>query len=707
MIARCAAPNIRWTWTQPIHLVKMPRNTMNSRTAAWHAGTPELGSETPPTPQPNTENIETAQPATFWKNGKRQRESGGVDSSSSLSDLEETASPRRTRKKKRKSWETDSDEESDEEDEAMWSAIKDAGDGDSLLGEDSEAELGERYVGYQSDDSQAELRAAALRGSDHDDESSDEELLAGEEKRIIADEEARIHRKQNRKLLKNRNRHLFEDGASGSWSQAEDEAHNEPGVPATTLSPDTLRALGLTDYDIQDDDISFSSSSDAEFGNFLDGEMDSGNSSDSEATDSDADESNLDALTTDDSGSDLSALEAAILAGEPLVIGRAFADGTANADSSLNGLVEGLVTVAGSADGDSDEPEEEATDEDDAWLNNPENAAARAQLAEEARRRAEMPLLVIEDLDGRLIYARAGNGEAVFGSDGEFEYIGEESEEDPYDYWSDIDEEILADITAAGGFKDGALVQQPQPMASPSRQAQADAEDDGETTDELPEEDIQFSRLLVGSVEPHGGRQSRRRRALAAQQRKLSPCRSQAGHSRKNSTSHSVSDVPTEPAPVTPPDEDERIARLDKGKAPMRDAIPPAPVMPETPGPKPAMGSFVPTSANASHRAVIDGSKQVPSPFAMNSRIRNKGLGFKRQRPKRSRKVRWTASCGLTLLILTSPMVPVSARGSINQTATALFDRRHHGAPLSRRRYGNWVHVAAGGQRRDAMDRIG
>ena len=46
--------------------------------------------------------------------------------------------------------------------------------------------------------------------------------------------------------------------------------------------------------------------------------------------------------------------------------------------------------------------------------------------------RHDVPLLVIEDLDGRLIYARAGDGEAVFGSDGEFEFDGD-SENDSSD----------------------------------------------------------------------------------------------------------------------------------------------------------------------------------------------------------------------------------------------------------------------------------
>ncbi|KAE8220640.1 hypothetical protein CF319_g5866 [Tilletia indica] len=53
-----------------------------------------------------------------------------------------------------------------------------------------------------------------------------------------------------------------------------------------------------------------------------------------------------------------------------------------------------------------------------------------------------MSLLIIEDLDGRLIYARAGDGEAVFGSDGEFEFADDSSD------WWDSDDEDLGTLDA-------------------------------------------------------------------------------------------------------------------------------------------------------------------------------------------------------------------------------------------------------------------
>ncbi|CAD6888379.1 unnamed protein product [Tilletia controversa] len=55
-----------------------------------------------------------------------------------------------------------------------------------------------------------------------------------------------------------------------------------------------------------------------------------------------------------------------------------------------------------------------------------------------------MSLLVIEDLDGRLIYARAGDGEAVFGSDGEFEFADDSS-----DWWESEDEDMNDSIPGA------------------------------------------------------------------------------------------------------------------------------------------------------------------------------------------------------------------------------------------------------------------
>ena len=47
--------------------------------------------------------------------------------------------------------------------------------------------------------------------------------------------------------------------------------------------------------------------------------------------------------------------------------------------------------------------------------------------------------------------------------------------------------------------------------------------DDGETTDELPDNDMPYPRLLVGSIAPHGGRNARRAREIAARSRNNSP----------------------------------------------------------------------------------------------------------------------------------------------------------------------------------------
>ncbi len=65
----------------------------------------------------------------------------------------------------------------------------------------------------------------------------------------------------------------------------------------------------------------------------------------------------------------------------------------------------------------------------------------------------EIPLLVIEETDGRLIRARATGNDAVFGSDGEFEYIGGDDsgpDSDESSYGGDSDDDDDGDVGMLG-----------------------------------------------------------------------------------------------------------------------------------------------------------------------------------------------------------------------------------------------------------------
>ena len=231
----------------------------------------------------------------------------------------------------------------------------------------------------------------------------------------------------------------------------------------------------------------------------------------------------------------------------------------------------------------------------------------------------EVPLLVIEDLDGRLIYARAGDGEAVFGSDGEFEFAG-----DSEDYSSDDDHDgpFFNDLALPthGGYD------------------MQDTCDDGDTTDELPDEDMPFPRLLIGSVAPRGGRNARRAREIAARTRLSSPRvssptpsssqRDHRGSVGPSSLSRAIaiddsageSDVP-DAAPETPMSN--RTISIDLSKSPQQCLGEDL---------KPEMGQFLPAISKSVHRAVIDGSTRAPSPFSTLQSLRgsNKNRSVKR-----------------------------------------------------------------------------
>ncbi|GAI98239.1 unnamed protein product, partial [marine sediment metagenome] len=210
------------------------------------------------------------------------------------------------------------------------------------------------------------------------------------------------------------------------------DADDEDDPP---LSPETMRLLGLPvlEDELFEEQEGFHSSSEPSFTDFF-------ASSDESTPENDDD----DTTTDDDSDDEISDLEAHVL-GAPFLAHIATAE-------ELGSGAGGEITEVGQFQGQ------------------------------------EVPLLVIEDLDGRLIYARAHDGEAVFGSDGEFEFADDSDEDD-----TDLD--LGPGATSWRDWDVGIT---------------GEWDDEGETTDELPDEDMPFPRLLVGSVAPRGGRSARR-----------------------------------------------------------------------------------------------------------------------------------------------------------------------------------------------------
>jgi hypothetical protein len=249
----------------------------------------------------------------------------------------------------------------------------------------------------------------------------------------------------------------------------------------------------------------------------------------------------------------------------------------------------------------------------------------------------------------------------VFGSDGEFEFV--DSDEDDGSDDDDIGHAVDARDPrwATPGWRGGAG----------SRDDDAGVfEDDGDTTDELPDEDMPFPRLLVGSVDPRGGRTSRRARAMAAQLRRLSPNAPSAGSKKgpgngavpvddaASSVGSSTTPATEVDAPFPPVAESSKQGQAKtntdvvgaSASTSTATALPPPPATPSAKdrsgasqgslgkgaqGNRPEMGSFMPSSSKSVHRAVIDGSSQAASPFTSKYSLQRKGLAGKR-RPRRS-----------------------------------------------------------------------
>ncbi|PWN35767.1 uncharacterized protein FA14DRAFT_179134 [Meira miltonrushii] len=495
-----------------------------------------------------------------------------------------------------------------------------------------------------SDDDMAErLRAAgdgeSLLGSAISDrEGGDTDQ---EEERFIIEDARRLQAKADaRRQWDGSTPQRAEKSVSPSTQKRRAQQDDDPfpDNASGSLSPQTLQQLGLDELFGEAD--GFHSSSEPSFTDFFMSDSEDGTDDDDIELEARSDD---DQLTTDDDDdeSDISDME----------------DGLLSAPFLSEALAAGAGTQL-----------------------MPHNPDAIAQ--------ADIPLLVIEDLDGRLIYARAGDGEAVFGSDGEFEFVDDSEEE------SDEDD-IHFPMDGFNGTR-----------WTNWRNDDGDETDEGETTDELPNEDMPFPRLLVGSVAPRGGRNARRARALAARSRRISPARAR-GHSREISATKDVIENIEQNANINETVKEQSVAEAGNGNSatlqdvdfsistedlardpqatleaaakslgltvdevaqlvigsaastsnnadgnvqasgipnaaylsPEMNNVPlPIPVTPDQQRYQafrraPLMGSFMPTSSKGIHRAVIDGSSQAPSPFSNRFGTQRKGLanGKKRQ----------------------------------------------------------------------------
>jgi len=501
------------------------------------------------------------------------------------------------------------DQEGSDSDSDMEAKLKAAGDGESLLGSansDQDPEEEEEEEQYLIEDTlmrEAKARARAQQNG----------RGGGPSSRGRGSGHGRSFKKGN-STQRSSESNMDEDDQDADEEEGNDEADDEEegdAAQAASMSPDTMRLLGLPVLDedeLFEEQDGFHSSSEPSFTDFF-GSSDEG---DSNARDDDDESTDDDLRNSDDEISDL---DGGIL-GAPFL---AHFTSTQDGADLING---GELIAAGE--------------------NN--------ELASSLLQQPDVPLLVIEDLDGRLIYARAGDGEAVFGSDGEFEFV-DDSDED------DSDEDMTFNGRLGGLDEDTwrELGLGPSDIG----------DDSGETTDELPDEDMPFPRLLVGSVAPHGGRAARRARAMAAKNTPRGRQRSRehsnsVGSSQPNPAAASK-EAPTTSTDVSDPDaiiteasatqdpvqaqkpaksstNGEEFAAESSGAKPAQPTTPEAkettlPALPSSAAPeypKPEMGSFMPASAKSVHRAVLDGSRKAPSPFASRLALQSRGLSRKR-----------------------------------------------------------------------------
>ena len=542
-------------------------------------------------------------------------------------------------------------------DTEMEKKLLEAGDGESLLGSaesDEDNEHEEKFIIRDALKREARARAKALRDSGRiPDDGAGGSSGHDWSRKGDAEHRARAaairHGSHSNPSTSARGDGQSGSGTTGDDAEGEADAEDEGDdhdADLLSLSPDTFRLYGLPDIEDElfEQQEGFHTSSEPSFTDFFESSTDSEMGAGDGARDDD------DEFTTDsEEDEDISDIEGGVL-DAPLIAHIGTTQGQTNGDSAGTNSLEASGEI-----------------------------------------RPEVPLLVIEDLDGRLIYARAGDGEAVFGSDGEFEFV-DDSEDDSTDY--EYDERGNRSHRDWNPF--GLL---------------APPEDDGDTTDELPDEDMPYPRLLVGSVAPRGGRNSRRARAMAAQSRRLSPAGgvgsalpsptathpgslplvlADADGSKGEGAQESSASPPEPPMEVDLTISTEALARDPEGT--LRAAAEALGVSveeaaaliagvevsqftneagsdgaqqisasssgststdgtaastsqgtPKTPEVqrsadfiKPEMGRFIPTSSKSVHRAVIDGSRKAPSPFSGKRSLQKKGLAKKRPAARRS-----------------------------------------------------------------------
>ncbi|PWN47271.1 hypothetical protein IE53DRAFT_371595 [Violaceomyces palustris] len=386
------------------------------------------------------------------------------------SDEDENVMQERRRKQKGKARSTDSlDSDLDSELEAKLLA---AADGESLLGsgesgEDNESEE-ERFIIQDAIQREAKAKARSKRGFKREDDGAggrDKGNSHEWERKGDGEYKARASAIHSGALSNTDTSGDITTNVNGGGeggrddraneAEADEETEDPDGDDVVSLSPHTMRAYGLPviEDELFAEQEVFNSSSEPSFTDFFESsDEDAGALADGARSDDD------ETTTDDDTDEDISDLEGGVL-DAPLLAHVGSTEGVQGTEQNAD-----LATIATGQ---------------------------------------EVPLLVIEDLDGRLIYARAGDGEAVFGSDGEFEFV-DDSDDDSSDMEFGVDGQWRSWNSLGSG-------------------AAADYDDDGDTTDELPDEDMPYPRLLVGSIAPRGGRNARRARALAAKSRRLSP----------------------------------------------------------------------------------------------------------------------------------------------------------------------------------------
>ncbi|PWN39951.1 hypothetical protein IE81DRAFT_325999 [Ceraceosorus guamensis] len=376
---------------------------------------------------------------------------------------------------------SDTDSESDTE-SVMAAKLRAAGDGDSLLGSgESDTERGmntdeeEQYIIQRALRKEAHKRhMQAQRGSTR---SLDRRNSVGMNSRGtsgLPGPHQSVHLSEARQ-------------GRASTTDGDEEESQHRARRHHSMSPDTMRSLGIdevTDELFEPQDV-FGSSSEPSFTDFF--ASDTGSESDHSVGFHLSPHEDDDELTDDNESDihlgDLSELDGSVR--DPALLAQI-------GDADAMALLDAQAGAASNAVGNTQVP-----------------LASNSTVPAAASASQMVPLLVIEDLDGRLIYARAGDGEAVFGSDGEFEFA---NDSDSYD--STDDDGDLEGVSASG--------------RDDWRRWQEEAaqvyDDSGDTTDELGDEEMPFPRLLVGSVAPRGGRNTRRARAIAAaKSRRISP----------------------------------------------------------------------------------------------------------------------------------------------------------------------------------------